>query len=156
MKPKEIKALQNILAYLGDSEKDLITEAAAIGLHKDIGILKAYLKGALEGDGKVRQKDFDMIWEQYPNRTGKKAAERHFFASVKKGTDLQLIWEALANYLISDKVMKGFIQNGSTWFNDWQSWVNPTPAMMGTAVHKETEKISRGEEQKKKFILGEK
>jgi hypothetical protein len=149
MKPKELKALQNTIALFDKAEA---AGKLADQVVKDLSILKAYLKGALEGDGSIRQKDFEMIWEQYPNRVGKKAAERHFFGTVKKAEDIQRIWKALDNYIQSDKAMKGFLQNGSTWFNDWQSWENPTPAMMGTAAYQASEAKSRSESAKEKFI----
>jgi len=36
------------------------------------------------------------------------------------------IQRALGNYLRSETVKKGFIKNGSTWFNNWQDWINYT------------------------------
>ena len=69
---------------------------------------------------------FDQIWRQYPNKDGRKAAERHFKASVKNNKDWVDIQNALANYLNSKVVRDGFIKNGSTWFNNWRDWiVNP-------------------------------
>lgn len=79
-----------------------------------------------------RERRFELTWKSYPNRQGKKAARRHYLATVKTDEDSRQCWSALRNYLRSDRVSKGFIQNGSTWFNDWQSWVNPTPQMMGS------------------------
>lgn len=79
------------------------------------------------------KEEFESIWKQYPNRQGKKNAERHFSATVKSDKALEEIKSALANYLKCDRVKKGYIQNGSTWFNDWQSWINPTQQMMGNA-----------------------
>ena len=43
--------------------------------------------------------------------------------SFGKFIDFIKIKTALKNYLESDRVKKGFIQNGSTWFNDWQGWL---------------------------------
>jgi hypothetical protein len=130
MKAREISALQNVIAYT--IEKALPYESP--GLEQDVKILKEYLKVMLEGDGKIKQKDFEDLWKIYPNRVGRKAAERHFFNTVKSVKDLEQIRKALENYTGSEKVQKGFIQNGSTWFNDWQSWTDPTPAMMGGAA----------------------
>lgn len=67
---------------------------------------------------------FDHIWKLYPNRVGKKAALRHYKASVKTEQDYLNIQKAINNYKLSDKVKKGFIQNGSTWFNNWQDWID--------------------------------
>ena len=68
--------------------------------------------------------DFQSVWKRYPNRVGKKASIRHFNSTVKTKQDFDNINKALDNYLQSEKVKKGFIQNGSTWFNDWESWVD--------------------------------
>jgi hypothetical protein len=67
--------------------------------------------------------DFEQIWSKYPNKVGRKAAQRHFEVSIKTSEDFIKIKTALKNYLESDRVKKGFIQNGSTWFNDWQGWL---------------------------------
>ncbi len=67
--------------------------------------------------------DFEAIWAKYPDRVGKKSAERHFNASVKTEQAWKDINTALSNYLLSKRVLKGFVQNGSTWFNDWEGWV---------------------------------
>ena len=72
--------------------------------------------------------DFESVWVRYPNRIGKKEALRHFNASVKTGQDFIDINKALDNYVISDKVKRGFIQNGSTWFNNWRDYVDITVA----------------------------
>lgn len=74
----------------------------------------------------VRFFSFEEIWNLYPNKVGRKAAERHFKASVKEEKDFAEIKIALKNYTASDNVRKGFVQNGSTWFNNWRDWiVNP-------------------------------
>jgi hypothetical protein len=74
--------------------------------------------------------EFEILWKAYPNRQGKKAALRHFSASVKTADDLNRINVALQNYLKSGNVKNGFVKNGSTWFNEWQDWVEPTETMM--------------------------
>jgi len=68
---------------------------------------------------------FEDIYLKYPNKVGKKAAERHFLATVKTDQDFQDIQTALKNYLASERVKKGFIQNASTWYNQWRDWVVP-------------------------------
>jgi len=74
-------------------------------------------------------KGFDDIWSNYPNKVGKKAAQAHFTASIKTEKDFEDIKIALENYLKSERVSKGYIQNASTWFNNWQDWI--TPPMVG-------------------------
>ena len=68
--------------------------------------------------------EFDLLWAEYPKRLGKKEALRHFNASVKSDVDLADIKLALANYKasVAGKDVQ-YIQNGSTWFNNWRDWV---------------------------------
>lgn len=79
---------------------------------------------------------FEKIWAKYPKRDGKKAAERHFRASVKTAEDWFDIQRALDNYLKCETVRKGFIKNGSTWFNNWQDWTHYTEDTHGTHERK--------------------
>lgn len=71
--------------------------------------------------------NFDLVWAKYPNKDGRKAAERYFHASVKTPEDFEAINQALENYLKSDKVKNNFIKNGSTWFNNWKDWITYVP-----------------------------
>lgn len=78
---------------------------------------------------------FTELWERYPRRVGRKAALRHFTASVLSTEDWVAIQQALNRYLESGEVKRGFVQHGSTWFNNWRDWVNyvepppPTPSV---------------------------
>ena len=67
---------------------------------------------------------FEELWINYPNKDGKRDAERHFLASVKTQEDWDNINKALGNYLASETVKKGYIKNGSTWFNNWRDWID--------------------------------
>lgn len=67
--------------------------------------------------------NFEEIYLKYPKRVGKKNAERHFKASVKTEQDWANINQALENYLKSKVYKKGYVQNASTWFNNWKDWV---------------------------------
>jgi len=67
---------------------------------------------------------FEKIWKKYPKPIGKKAAERHFKKTIKNEKDLIRLEKALNNYINSRTVKDGFVQNGSTWFNNWEDWVN--------------------------------
>lgn len=85
------------------------------------------LKGTLYGNV-LYCKDFEDIWSKYPNRVGKKEAYRHYQATVKTPEDIKNIGLALDNYLVSDIAMKEYgkyIQNGKTWFNNWEDWIVP-------------------------------
>ena len=87
---------------------------------KDKGTDKGLDKGGIVKGGY----DFETLWSKYPNKDGRKAAERHFYASVKTNQDWADINKALTNYLSSGRVQKNFIKNGSTWFNGWRDWVD--------------------------------
>lgn len=69
---------------------------------------------------------FDELWKRYPNKDGKKGALKHYKATVKTEEDWININKALDNYLQSKTVKEGFIKNGSTWFNNWQDWIDFT------------------------------
>ncbi len=66
---------------------------------------------------------FEEHYHRYPNKVGKKAAQLHFNATVKTEQDLLDINRALDNYLKTERVAKGFIQNASTWYNNWRDWI---------------------------------
>lgn len=72
----------------------------------------------------INEKAFNLIWEQYPSKTGRKEALRHFKSSVNNESELNDLKTALNNYKNSERVKNGFIQNGSKWFNNWKDWVN--------------------------------
>lgn len=72
---------------------------------------------------------FEKIWSEYPERKAKKMALRHFTASVHSEKDFEDINTALANYkkqveLDRQNGRERYWQNGSTWFNNWQDWVD--------------------------------
>lgn len=68
--------------------------------------------------------DFEQIWSKYPNKVGKKMAIKHFKASVKTKEDLENLQKAITNYLSSKRVSQGFVQNGSTFMNNWRDWID--------------------------------
>lgn len=90
---------------------------------------------------------FEEIWKEYPNKVGKKAAMKHFKASVMNfPMDFENIKKALANYVKSEVVRNGFIQHGSTWFNNWQDWVeykDPKQVLVEKEREKEKAKIKQ-------------
>ena len=71
--------------------------------------------------------DFQVLWLQHPDPDGRKSALRSFRASVKSREDLADLARALQNYKASDKVRRGFVQKGATWFRNWRDWLNRTP-----------------------------
>lgn len=73
-------------------------------------------------------KCFEYLWNKYPVKDGRKAAERHFNATVTNVSDGRRCEAALENYLshLTAENRRGFAKrakNGSTWFNNWGDWV---------------------------------
>lgn len=79
----------------------------------------------LKDEAAENSKLFELAWGLYPNKDGRKAAEKHFNSSVKNGTDFDNLYKAIENYKNSDNVKKGFIKNGSTFFSNWRDWISP-------------------------------
>ncbi len=69
--------------------------------------------------------EFEKLWQAFPPgyAIGKKKALKHFLTTVKGPDDLLNIWTALNNYKGSQRVLDGFVQNASTWFNQWPDWL---------------------------------
>jgi hypothetical protein len=67
---------------------------------------------------------FEEIWKRYPNKQGKRKSLKSFLNSVRNDTQWAEINGALENYLkhLEANPWKN-AQNGSTWFNNWQEWV---------------------------------
>ena len=87
-------------------------------------------------------KHFEPLWDQYPSKVGRKRAERYFNSSVITEKDLEDIQTALDNYKTSKRVKGGFVQNGSTWFGNWQDWVeNPENEHEQKELRAKTKKI---------------
>ena len=72
------------------------------------------------------KEEFDRIWYRYPRKLGRKEAFRHFKASVKSESDLAAINTALDRFIAqmeAERRPPDKIPYGSTWFNNWQDWV---------------------------------
>jgi len=68
---------------------------------------------------------FNLLWEQYPKKLGRKSALKHFRASVKTMEHYQNIQAALQKYCAHRKNKDPeYTQQGSNWFNSWQDWVD--------------------------------
>jgi len=73
---------------------------------------------------------FESIWSKYPKRLGKKEALRHYKQSVKSEKEASDIHLALGNYIAyikSKGIGEQFIKHGSSWFNNWQDWLDMKP-----------------------------
>lgn len=69
--------------------------------------------------------DFDAFWLSGPwLKLGKKNAARHFRATVKTRDDFNRIQGARDKYIVHLACHHWKTpQHGSTWFNNWQDWV---------------------------------
>jgi hypothetical protein len=75
----------------------------------------------------IPREAFEILWQKYPRREGRKEAERHFKASVKTFQDWLDVQNALANYmrkLAREKTDAQFVKHGSTWLNNWRDYVH--------------------------------
>lgn len=128
-KRAKMKALANKRWSQGKKAEEVMTHAYALPAHMPTHCVgnaskdKVKIKESRDKVEIKECKDFMGLWQQYPNKDGKKAAHRYFESSVKTERDKEDIKKALANYLQSEKVKKGFIKNGSTWFNNWRDWI---------------------------------
>ena len=69
---------------------------------------------------------FIQCWAMYPRRLGRKAAEKHFRASVKTLDDLSDIKKSIQNYsrqIQENGTEMRYVKMGSTFFNNWQDYV---------------------------------
>lgn len=102
----------------------------------------------------LKEKQFEEIWNKYPSKLGKEKARGYFNIKVKIEKDWQDINIALENYFKSERVNNGYIQNGSTWFNNWRDWIDyiepkvqQSQGIKQTKLQKDLDKIAKfGEE----------
>lgn len=94
--------------------------------------------------------EFQSRWNRYPNKDGRKDAERHWKASVRTLADVANFDRALENYLEHLRVTGWAPKNGKTFFNnwlDWVEWVEPVRSANGNGngQHKEShaERVAR-------------
>jgi len=73
--------------------------------------------------------EFSTAWDQFPNKLGKKTAERHYRATVLTQETHDRLMKAMRRYVehvdAENAQRNGNPrpwQNGSTWFNNWQEW----------------------------------
>lgn len=119
----------------GELSQDNRVHASILQILKKEGLCKGLVSPMEKAKDKDKDKDkdkeknnngciFEDLWKRYPKKVGKKEALRHYNASVKTDTDKANIVIALNHYLRSKRVQNGYIQNASTWFNNWQDWID--------------------------------
>ncbi len=66
------------------------------------------------------EKEFEKLWEHYPNKKGKEQAKNKYLLARKQGITYEEVAQGLKNYLNyikSENIETKFIKHGSTWFN---------------------------------------
>jgi len=119
------KSVLNVLSKydLYKSDKGLVSPLKGCkDKDKDKDKDKVKDKGDLQ---KINGRHFSEFWDDLPSKMkiGKAKAEKSFVVSVKTLDDYQKIKHALQNYLVSERVKNGYVQNASTWFHNWRDWV---------------------------------
>ena len=69
-------------------------------------------------------KEFEELWQIYPNKKGKKDALKHYIKARKKGTDFLTIKQGIERYneyIKNNNIAIQYIKYGSSWFNQ-ESW----------------------------------
>ena len=91
------------------------------------------------------EEEFTKLWYSMPSkmRVGKKLSKRYFLSTVKNGQDVKNIKLALSFYLSIDRVKRGYIQNATTWLNNWNDWFE---------MYKENEYVKQKENERKANI----
>ena len=77
---------------------------------------------AVSGPKNQFEPEFNKLWLSYPVKDGKKAAMKHFLASVKNVDDLRRCAVAVENYLRYLATTGRFPKNGATFFNNWEDF----------------------------------
>lgn len=86
-------------------------------------------KDKLSKDTIIRSKmndEFDLLWDMYPRKEGKKSAYKAYEKARKSGTTYEEVETGIRLYLCyieDNKIERRFIKMGSTWFNQ-NSWTD--------------------------------
>lgn len=71
-------------------------------------------------NNKELEKEFNIIWADYPRKQGKANALKAYIKARKKGTDKETIYSGVQDYnkyIKVEKIKPQYIKQGSTWFN---------------------------------------
>ena len=74
----------------------------------------------------VYEQEFDELWKQYPKKTGKKDALRHYIVARQKNTTYEQVLKGIENYnnyIKKNKIEERYIKGGSSWFCE-ELWNN--------------------------------
>lgn len=133
MPEQKIKTLITSLSHWLDHD-----DINSISMRRQVDSPETETETETEKTVERKKFDFEFVWKAYPNKDGRKEAERHFHATVKTEADWIEINRALENYVkhLRNETWKK-PKNGSTWFNNWRDWVNwkdPNKAITSPSV----------------------
>jgi uncharacterized protein YdaU (DUF1376 family) len=116
----------NALRWNGDSQSDRNAITNGSPSLVGVGASEVGISSPLKFEP---EKAFDEFWRVVldsgaPKPVHKSAAQRAFAKSVPDFETLQRVYAAQKKYAASGRVQKGFVQDASTWLNDWQQWEN--------------------------------
>lgn len=66
------------------------------------------------------EKEFEIIWKEYPRKQGKANALKSYIKARKKGVTKETVYNGLQDYIKyikTEKIQSQYIKQGSTWFN---------------------------------------
>lgn len=105
-----------------------------------IGSKPSYSDSVSDSASFDQEESFSQVWAdiisvKIPKPVRKALAEKHYRASVKDAATHQRLLVGLRFYRESERVSRGFIQDASSWFNNWQEWEsNPDPIKSAVPV----------------------
>lgn len=85
------------------------------------------------------EKVFSLVWAEIsavkvPKPVRKSLSRRHFAASVASVEDVELLAKAVTNYRASERVKRGYVQDASTFFNNWREWIDDPDAVPASVI----------------------
>ena len=108
----------------GNLDSTQVSDSAINGKNLDLGKNQDKKKNLVE--------EFNQVWDLYPRKQGKKAAEAAFIKARRNGTSLESIISGIKSYLdyiAAKKISQEYVKQGSTFFNQeaWNDdWSLPT------------------------------
>ena len=90
------------------------------------------------------EEEFEILWEEYPNKRGKSTAKKEFIKARKEGIPYGTIEQGLQNYIQYIKLSKTeqkYIANGSTWFHQrrWEDEYTDKDVSLSARINNDPE-----------------
>ena len=69
--------------------------------------------------------DLESVYNSYPTKKGKSRGMQRLAREIKTAEDFQALKDAVARYVQTDEVKRGFVKHWSTFANEWRDWTAP-------------------------------